>query len=265
VWQPTQNPIAATIIPQASVKKTENISPDKSWIIVTSDYRLSPPTAPGEADPDWVQTLHLVHVPTGKETLLEQGIYISSGGIGWFGIEVLFWSANSRYVYYTTQAYGAPDGLCYCDRSIVRVNVIDGSIARFSEGPISPNGNQMLSRQWDKIGVFDLENGVGDFTDGMFTDAPVVAMAWSPDSNAVVYAQTGYDTNNPANQGTAHLVYMEIKTMMPTLLLESDQFSFPGGPGAGGLTWNTPDTILISGANENWAYNFKTGELVATP
>ncbi len=257
--QPTQNLTAVAIMTAIPPTQTMNMSPDRKWQAILSSSRQPVPSEAGL--PYWTQTLKLVNMPTKKQTLLEQQVY-NSGGVGMYGLKVLFWSANSRYLYYTTEAWGAPDGMATRDRSIIRVSVADGITTMFSQGPISPKGNRMAFREWDKLTIVDLESGGMAPVTGIIPGAPISAIAWTPDSNVVVYAQSNYDLANPSLQEKTYLVALDLKTMTQATLLESADFHFTLS--GSGLVWQAADVLLINAIEGTWAYYPKTKVLKVT-
>jgi len=95
-------------------------SPDQKWRADVVVYNECTQTM---ADTNSYEVLKLIDLSNGSEKIIENEL-INCGGIGASGLDGLFWSANSRYFYYTDAAVGVPDGGCLnWQRPITRLDV----------------------------------------------------------------------------------------------------------------------------------------------
>lgn len=114
-----------------------------------------------------IDTLILINSATGERSVIETQI-LFCGGLGAAGLAPVRWSADSRFLYYTTAAEGAPDGApCYWTRPLVRLDVNSGDRAFNVEGVAAPDGitiasplrNRIVIWAWDQADTAEIDLG----------------------------------------------------------------------------------------------------------
>jgi uncharacterized Zn-binding protein involved in type VI secretion len=88
------------------------------WRVVLANFACTPV---GEQDIYAYETVSLV-ATDGAAAVVDSQL-INCGGLGAYGFDGLFWSADSRYFYYTTAREGVPDGCGDWQPPLRRVNV----------------------------------------------------------------------------------------------------------------------------------------------
>lgn len=202
------------------------------------------------------EQLTLNQTGTGNELIIDEQLR-NCGGLGTFGLDILFWSPNSRYVYFTDAREGGLDGCGYWAGSIIRFDVTTQEIARLGGGPMSPDQMKLITWQGNDLVVWDIDQGetgrVPAYA-GSFGPGPVV---WSPDSQAVATLQVA--SYCPIS-GASNVVRLDLSDLQPRLLLTSADPTFAG------LAWNTAGAInLVDGIGGEWVYTFATAALTPAP
>jgi hypothetical protein len=83
------------------------------------------------------------------------------------------------------------------------------------------------------------------------------AIAWSPDSQTLVYVQT--ESYCPLS-GNSRIVRVDLSTLEQTIVLESEAPTF------GGASWEVPDALKLFDENgKSWIYSFKNQKLNPPP
>jgi len=248
---PTATPdIAATVVAiQQPRLYGAYSSPDGKWRAEVVIYGC---VKTGEVDENAYEQLKLVQVNGGDERTVDNQLQYC-GGLGAFGLAGLFWSLNSRYFYYTNAREGVPDGCGYWERPIIRLDVTSLSKEYLGAGPRSPDGGKIATWQGRELVVWNIN-------DGEIARVPAIAeaetgpIAWSPDSQALVYVQ--FASYCPLS-GKSYVVHLDLIELKQTLLLESEKPTF------GDVSWNVPDELVLSDENgKQWMYSFTAQQLV---
>jgi hypothetical protein len=182
--------------------------------------------------------------------------------LGAFGLEGLFWSSNSRYFYYTNAREGFPDGCPgYWERPILRLETGTNKVENLGSGPLSPDGTTLATWQGKELVLWDVNEGIETgrvspavMNAEMGAGGPII---WSPDSQALVYVQSGSYCQPSTNSS---VVRLDLQTLEQETLLESESPLF------GGASWEKPNELTLFDENRNpWVYNFDTQELDPLP
>jgi len=252
---PTQTPVIEETIMAAQVPIISNalLSPDRQWRAEVMRFDCIPLADLGEYA---LERLMLVQEGGGDKIADEQ--LLSCGGLGAFGLEPLFWSPDSRFLYYTDAREGLPDGGCgYWERPVLRLDITDitnWKVENLGGGPLSPDGSMLATWQGMELVVWDIDNGEIGRAPASTPDLSVGPIAWSPDSQSLVYIQ--YAPNCLPVSGKSYLVRLDLPELSADILLESEAPSF------GGVKWETPGGLrLFDEKGMEWGYDFITGEL----
>ena len=254
VETPTVTPdIAGTVVAISQPKVFASYpSPDGQWraeIIIYDCVQVS------EGDANAYEQLKLIRVDTGGEKIIDSQLQ-NCGGLGAYGLGGLFWSPNSRYFYYTDAREGVPDGCGYWERPIIRLDVTNQISKGLGGGPLSPDGAKIATWQGQELVVWDISQGELARAQAAVPDAMPGPIAWSPDSQALVYLQT---TSDCPPSGKSYVVRLDLPGLEPTLLLKSETPSF------GGVIWDALDRIrLYDDASKQWGFDLDTGTLTPT-
>jgi hypothetical protein len=199
------------------------------------------------------------------------------GGLGAYGFEALFWSANSRYFYYTTAGRGVPDGACapwypplYRFEPDISASTVPGGrsaqpagetlipqMIPMGSGPVSSDGKFIATWLGKDLVVWDVEAGE---LARMEIDPPGFtpgAIAWSPDSRFIVYLQTSAGSVcSPGEAAQVDLVRVELPGLAQERLFKTSETTFID------VSWAVGDVLTLTDLNfDTWLYNLSTGEL----
>lgn len=201
-----------------------------------------------------IEQLNLIRGENGSEkTIIEELIYC--GGLGAFGLEGLSWSPNGAFFYYDTAREGAPDGLCgYWDKSIYRLDATEGTVEYLGDGPFSPDGKKLAAWKERFLTLYNLnlKEPLASLENLYeYKNYALGPIAWSPDSQAVVYLQTEKEC---IPFGYTEIVRVSLKQLKNIPFLMTEQ-------GFARVIWDTPNRIrLFTADGEEWRYNFETRE-----
>ncbi len=151
-----------------------------------------------------------------------------------------------------------PDGLCgYWARPLKRVNVDNQTVELVGGGHVSPDETKLAFWQDNEIVIWSLDEGEIARIPATVRDAYKNQIAWSPDSQSLVYLQTELDCYP---FGKSYVTRLDLSGMTQTLVLESETTSFSW------LTWDAPNRIsLIDDQGNRWRYNLVSKELRPVP
>ncbi len=229
------------------------LSPDGVWRVEVMVYDC---TAVGAGDELAYEQLMRVSVDSGVAQIVASQLRYC-GGLGAFGLEGLFWSANSRYFYYTDAREGVPDGCGYWERPITRLDVGALELVPMGGGPRSPDETRMATWMGRELVLWNLDEGEIVRIPAALPDAQIGPLVWSPDSQSLVYLQVASEC--PIS-GESYVVHLALPDLNPTVLLES------AAPSFGGVIWDTPDELrLFDASASEWRYNLVTNELTPAP
>ena len=209
------------------------------------------------ADAKAVEMLKLIHTSDQTEKIIETQV-LNCGGVGAYGIGGLLWSPNNQYFYYTDARESFPDGSCgYWARLIKRVNVTTQGIELVGGGHISPDKTKLAFWQDNEIVIWSLDEGEIARVPAVAPNAFKNQIAWSTDSQSLIYLQTELDCYP---FGRSYVSRLDLSGMTQNLLLESETPSFSW------LTWDTPYRIsLVDDKGSRWKYNLVSKELKPVP
>jgi heat shock protein HslJ len=224
-------------------------SPNGEWraeVVVYDCVRV------GEVDEYAYEQLRLVQVSGGEEEIVASQLRYC-GGLGAVGLDGLFWSPNSRYFYYTDAREGVPDGCGYWERPVIRVDTIHQDVERLGGGPVSPDRSKLATWVGHELVAWDVNGGETARVPANAPDAGAGPIAWSPDSESLVYVQSA--SYCPLS-GKSYVVRVDWSELRQTLLLESEMPTF------GGVSWDVPGELsLFDEQGKEWRYSFVTQEL----
>jgi len=208
-------------------------------------------------DENAYEQLKLIQVSNGAESVMDRQLQYC-GGLGGYGFGGLFWSANSRYFYYTSAREGVPDGLCwYWERPIHRLDVLTSQAEFIGGGPLSPDKTRIALWRENDLVIWSLDEGELAHVPAAIVNAMKGPISWSPDGESLVYIQTTADC---FPFGKSYVIRLDASELEQTLLLESDTPSFIY------VAWEAPNRIGLRDEQGNpWRYNLVTNELRPVP
>lgn len=131
---PTTQAIIAAVRGSSQPATTAYASPDGAWRVDLAIFACTPV---GAQDFYAYETVSLARTEDAATVVDSQ--LINCGGLGAYGFDGLFWSADSRYFYYTTAREGVPDGCGDWQPPLRRVDVAIGASEDVSVGDPSPD------------------------------------------------------------------------------------------------------------------------------
>ncbi len=251
---PTPAEAAAVVAAVRAETQTEHLSPDGRWRAVVYTY---PCTQMDDVLMAYDE-LRLISVDDGTDPLVAHQLQ-NCEGLGAIGLGGLFWSANSRYFYYTDARQGVPDGGCApYTQPTFRLDVATLATQRLGSGPRSPDGTRLAAWQDGALFIWDLETGAAEHVTPLNSANVQGAIAWSPDGQSLAYMQT--ESPCPPT-GRATIARVNLTGLGQTVVLDTADL-----PDAAqsflGLAWDTPDTLRIMGMmGEEWRLDLTTGTL----
>ncbi len=231
-------------------------SPDGRWQAQFTTYDCV--KVEDDSSSNSYDELSLVRTDTGESQVIDFELQYCEG-LGAYGLGALFWSANSRYFYYTTAAHGVPDGGCgYWARPWVSVEAATGQKENLTEGPLAPDGKRMAFASWseDEVVLWSLNEGRAASLKAFVPQIMVGPLAWSPDGQALVYLQW----SDYCFPGKSYVVRVDWSGPTQSLLLES------GEPAFVGVRWDAPNRLRLSDAEGGqWNYDLLAQRLSRAP
>ena len=252
---PTATPDVVATITAASEPRlcSSLLSPDGEW---RAEVLIHDCVTVGGADEMAYEQLKLIRTSNSVESVADTQL-LYCRGLGAFGLAGLFWSPNSRYFYYTNAREGVPDGCGYWERPIIRLDVTNLRLEYLGGGRRSPDGTRLATWQGKELVIWDTDGGEIGRVPAMALDAETGPIAWSPDSQALVYVQFA---SYCLLSGKSRVVRLDLSPLRQTLLLESEAPTF------GGAAWDTPNELtLFDEGGKRWRYNLATQQLRETP
>jgi hypothetical protein len=243
--------IAATVVASSPFAILQTlISPDGQWRAEVLNY---PCTTLNETEQWAYDQIRLTKLSDGSQEIIETQLRYCEG-LGAFGLGGLRWTSDSRYLYYTTAREGSPDGgSCAWDRPLIRHEIATGAVDNLTQGPVSPDGSEMIMRQEDELVIWDFEKGEIARTSALIPRATISGMAWSPDGQSIAYLQIVGECFMAKDSS---LVLLDTAGLEHNLLLESKTPAFIG------LEWlNQSELRLFTLDGQKWDYNLQTEEL----
>lgn len=228
-------------------------SPDGKWQVDVTVYNEC--TENNHQTPSY-EELVLVDLASGSQSPFE-GELLNCGGIGAGGLDGLFWSANSRYFYYSTAAFSSPDGCAFgWTRPITRLEV-DTMVTEYRTGIVSPDHSLITSWGGNTITVWEVESDQETELDTADPAGSVIGLAWAPDGKGFVYLENEPgDTDMCIPSGKSTVVRVDLPSYTQQVLLTADASGYDG------VGWDQPDSIRLSDLQGNqWRYNLVTREL----
>ena len=255
---PTVNPsIAATVIALSPPRiLSSSLSPDGKWRakVLIHDFVLMDPQLNTHSNA--VEILNLIRVSDQKEFIIETSLRNWPDYLG--GIRGLVWSPNGQYFYYTDTRERVPEGLCaYWARPVKRVLAESQEVELVGGGHLSPDKTKLAFWQNNNIVIWSLDDGEIARIPAVIPDAFKSQIAWSFDSQSLVYLQT--QAGCPPF-GKSYMTHLDLSEMTQTLLIESEDPSFYW------LTWDAPSRISLADEGGNvWKFNLVSKELRLVP
>jgi hypothetical protein len=227
-------------------------SPDGQWLAEVVVYEC---TAVVEVQENAYEEVRITAVGEGTEQVIDTQLQYC-GGLGAFGFEGLFWSANSRYFYYTDAREGVPDGCGFWTRPYKRADVSTGETEWLGEGPLSPDETMLATWQEGEIVIWDLNEGEAGRVSTGTPNSQQGPIVWSPNGLSLAFLQS----TSFCPSGRSSVFRVDLADLEARLLLESEE------PGFVGLTWEEAEQLrLFTAEGQEWRYDFATGELEPVP
>jgi Tol biopolymer transport system component len=195
---------------------------------------------------------------TGEARVLVDQL-INCGGLGAFGLEALYWSSDSRYLFYTPAREGSPDGGCgpwY--RPIVRLDVHGGDHEDLAEGILSSRGTLTASALGQELVIWSRDREDIIRIPAAVSGQVIGALAWAPNGQSLVYLQQ--ESFCPPGASPSTLVRLDLPDGQQTVLLDAPTPIFTG------VAWDDPAALRLTDADgQVWLYDLATKTLTRAP
>ncbi|MGE5222533.1 MAG: hypothetical protein ACM3PY_08855 [Omnitrophica WOR_2 bacterium] len=258
--EPTSTPdiVFAVKVGEKPTEIQESLSPDRHWrakVIRYECFSMSGFKNTGENEPPQYayEELRLTDQESGREWVIDNQLQ-NCESLSAAGINVNFWSSNSRYMFYSDAREGVPDGLCgYWEPSLTRLDTANGEKKEMSVGPISPDGTMFFSKSSDQITIWDIDRGEIFHQPLAVPGAFLAAVAWSPDSRSIVLLLTDAGCTH---EGAKYLTLLKLTEEKQTFL-DSISGNFAS------LTWESASSLKLATLNgDEWRYNLAAGSFL---
>ncbi|MCK6623721.1 MAG: hypothetical protein DPW09_02170 [Anaerolineae bacterium] len=258
VWSLTGN---APLGQQSKIAST-HLSPDGRWRVEMTRYEC---VGVRESEEKAYEQLKLIRVSDGVEQIIDQQL-LACDDAGTRGIVALYWSLYGRYFYYTK---GAP-GLCGAwERPYYRLEAAPLNVTHLGSGALSPDATKIATWQSkpplaetfepspQELVVWDINEGELVRSTTRLNNGWLGALAWSPNSRALVYLT--FEAPCPP-LGQTQAVRLDWPDLTETLLFTSKTPSFSS------LVWDDPAELsLFDESGQVWKYRFRTQSLEPAP
>jgi hypothetical protein len=251
---PTSDPIDLVMIGQDYRFQALQLSPDgaKRAEVVVYDC-----IAAGD-NPEERQSfefLRVIHLDDGAEVQLDSQ-FLSCGGLGAGGLDLLGWSADSRYLLYTPHREGQPDGGCRpWARSVVLVDTEQWTFNQLDQAAASPDGSRLAGWQGQELVVISTESGEMGRVAAAGSPPYVGPPVWSPDGSALAYLQFSSFCGEATGDSAVALV--------DPATFESRILATQAAPEFATVEWLDGGRLLLTGLlnSGRWVYDLATGQL----
>ena len=252
---PTVDLVTMVMINQSPVLYASYPSPDGLYRMDVIIYDC---VNTGGADENAYEQLILVDPASGEGQLADEQL-LYCGGLGAYGFEGRYWSPNSRYFYYTTARQGTPDGCGYWAAPLSRYDTATSQNEFLGMGSLSPDGTRVatIDPVKQELVAWNVDDGELARFPAFTPNRQVGPIAWSPDSQSLVYLQV--DSWCPLS-GWSEVARVDLDTQQQVQVLGSQSPTF------GDVRWETLDELsLVDENGAGWRYNLVSGELTQVP
>ncbi len=244
------NELQATVTPQIFQSFP---SPDGRWLAQVIQYRCTQ-VLPGLEYKHSYEKLKV-----GDWIVGAQLIYC--GGMGAYGFGGLFWSADSRFFYYTEARDGWPDGGYPWVRPISRFDTTTGQSETLTYAVYSPDKSKLAGGQSADLVVWDVNSDQVVRFRGQSSKAEQISwVAWSADGLELVYlTQEVCQQSSPC---PTRVIRVNLEEQSQVQLLGVTD------PPMMHLDWDQPGRLTLYPADfspGHWEYEFANGRLSYIP
>jgi len=244
----TPDIVATIAASQEPTLRSTHSSPDGARLAQAFSY---PCTGIGAEEEYAYDFLQIADVQQDTRQIVASQL-LTCGGLGAAGIEGLFWSPGGRFFYYTDAASGVPDGCGYWSPPVLRVDTTSWSSEALGNGPISPDGTKIATWRGDELALWEVSGSKIGSARSPLTGAILGPIAWAPDGSSVAFLLS----SDYCPLGETHVMVTDLSTLVPTLLVSSQDPSFAD------VRWLSQDRIeLLDESGNSWIYAVSTGTL----
>jgi hypothetical protein len=254
---PTMDPITQVMVSQPARIGALQFSPDGRWRAEALIYDCVAVGGDPAAQKSF-ELLRVVDVVDGTEYQVDSQ-FINCGGLGAFGLDVLQWSADGRYLFYTPHREGQPDGGCGpWARTIVAVDTQEWTKTALDQAAASPDGAELAGWVDRELVIIALEGGERGRSPAPLPVEGLGPPVWSPDGARLAYVQTS--TFCPAPTGESAVVLVDAAT------LQSQVVAASVAPEFAAVEWIDAGRLLVTdAAGSRWELDPATGVMTLLP
>ena len=241
--------LAATVAAQQTPRVYKTLSsPDGMWEAEVLVYDC---VALGSEGPEYAYEVLLLRATDGAIVQVDEQT-IACGGLGAAGFDLLLWSPDSRYLYYTPTREGVPDGCGFWAGAVARFDVQTRRREVMWSAIFSPDRQRLAVIEPSALALWDVDGG--EIARWSFPQEGVLAgVAWSPDGErvALLFVQT---LCPPA--GPSRLFLFDASSQEAQQVLATDEQTFLD------VIWQASEHIqLVDDQGTTWTYSLTTGAM----
>ena len=229
-------------------------SPNGHWQAASETYDCIQVAA--QADGKVAYERMLLSDLTNGETKPVEDPLINCGGLGAYGLAGLFWSADSRYFYYTNARTGGPDGWCdvWWYRPATRLELATGAKVALVQGPVSVDGLWQAGIAASELVLWNRDSGQIIRTPVATAGFKAGDVTWAPDGKSLAYIQW---SDCSLSGGESSLALFDRVRQQQSILLPFGRLKFLE------ITWEVQNQLSLWDVQHEWRYNLVTKTLTA--
>jgi hypothetical protein len=200
----------------------DTLTPDGRWHIEITRYDCTRVDVPDADEPqpmayEVMTLLDMTAADIEGEIIAEQ--LLNCGGLGAYGLGLLNFSQDGRYLYYTDAREGQPDGGGFWLRPVIRLDTEDQTSENLGGGVFSRDGSMLATWQSQQpvVNIYNTAEAEPLGTFEVSDDHIIMSqLFWLPDSTGVMVVEA----NDFMATGSVVSV-IDIETMEKTVILET--------------------------------------------
>lgn len=213
--------VDAIIAQTEPISMVDTLTPDGRWQIEITRYDCTPVDVPDAEEPQPMsyEVMMVDDTTDEEEPQMITSQLINCGGFGGYGLALLNFSPDSRYLYYTDAREGFPDGGGFWLRPVIRLDTEDLTSENLGGGVFSRDGSMLATWQSQQpvVNIYNTQEVEPLATFEVTGDHILLSeLFWLPDSSGVIVVEAD---DYIATSAIVSLI--DIETLEKTVILET--------------------------------------------